>query len=261
MKKVLILLKMACINVLEHAAATPMAIEGAPLGKMAKVKFSALVSDMRNKLNGSVFSKNRAGSYLRNKVTPVNPQTSFQTAVRAALTAASQSWKTLLQSERDAWSAAVSSFAKTDIFGDIKNPSGINLYNKLYMNANTIGGAPLTSPPNVVATPGVPDADIAPDSTPQTFTVTSGLANVPASEDWVIRATSNQSPGKTFVKSEYRIVTVIPGGTALPYAGIADYTNKFGAIVAGQKIGWSVEAIDNTTFVTGPKVTGLPINL
>ena len=45
---------------------------------MAKVLFSALISDMRNKLNGSVFAKNRGGSYLRTKVTPVNPQTVAQ---------------------------------------------------------------------------------------------------------------------------------------------------------------------------------------
>lgn len=227
---------------------------------MAKVKFSALISDMRNKLNGSVFSKNRGGSYLRNKVTPVNPQTSFQTAVRAALTAASQSWRTLLQAERDAWSAAVADFARTDIFGDIKNPSGINLYNKLYLNANTIGGTPLTTPPGVVTIPGVPDAAVTTDSAPQTFDITSGLASVPAGQAWIVRATSNQSPGKTFVKSEYRIIAVLPSGTALPYTGIADYTAKFGAVVAGQKIGWSVEAMDDTAYIAGPKVSDLVIN-
>ena len=43
---------------------------------MAKIKMTAIVADMRNKLNGSVFSRNRGGAYIRTKVTPINPQTS-----------------------------------------------------------------------------------------------------------------------------------------------------------------------------------------
>src|SRR3546814_3353017 len=50
---------------------------------ISKVKFGALMTDARGKLGGHVFSKNRAGSYLRTKVTPVNQQTSYQTSVRA----------------------------------------------------------------------------------------------------------------------------------------------------------------------------------
>ena len=42
---------------------------------MAKILTTAIVADIRNKLNGSVFSKNRYGAYVRTKVTPVNPQT------------------------------------------------------------------------------------------------------------------------------------------------------------------------------------------
>lgn len=228
---------------------------------MAKIKFSMIVSDMRNKLNGSVFSKNRAGSYVRNKVTPVNPQTSFQNAVRGALTAASQSWRTLTQSQRDAWQGAVQNFTKTDIFGDIKTPSGINLYNALYLNASTLGAVPLTTPPPLSSSPGVPDIGLTVDSAPQTFTITSGLGAVPAGEDWVIFGTNGQSAGREFVKNQYRVVTVLAGGTALPYAGITPYTNKFGALVAGTKVGVKVKAIDNTTFVAGPSSTALEIVL
>lgn len=227
---------------------------------MAKVKFSALISEMRNKLNGSVFSKNRAGNYLRNKVTPVNPQTTYQTAVRAALTAASQSWRTLTENQRLAWNGAVQNFQSTDIFGDVKTPSGINLYNKLFLNANTIGGVPLAVPPSPDASPGVVDADVTTDSAPQAFDVTSGLAAVPAGQSWVVRATAGVSAGRNFVKNEYRIIAVLPAATALPYAGIADYTAKFGSVNAGEKIGWEIYAIDEVDFIQGPATRGLEIN-
>lgn len=228
---------------------------------MAKVKFSALVSEMRNKLNGSVFSKNRAGNYLRNKVTPVNPQTSFQTAVRAALTAASQAWRALTEAQRTAWNAAVSNFTGTDIFGDVKTPTGINLQNKLYLNAYTIGGVPLTTPPSPGVSVGVPDANLTTDSAPQVFTITSSLAAVPAGQSWVISATENSSPGINNFKGKYRVVAVLAPATALPYVGIADYTAKFGAIVAAQKVGFEVKAISTTTFIAGPATRGISINL
>lgn len=198
---------------------------------------------------------------MRNKVTPVNPQTSFQQAVRAALTAASQSWRTLTQAQRDAWNTVVPNFAKTDIFGDIKNPSGINLYNRLYLNANTIGGTPLTSPPALSSSPGVPDIGLTADSSPQTFTITSGLTSVPAGEDWVVMATPNQSAGREFVKNQYRIIAVLASGTTLPSAQITNFTNKFGALVGGEKVGLQVKAIDTTTFVEGPQSSVLEIVL
>src|SRR3546814_20356183 len=74
---------------------------------MAKVKFGALMTDARGKLGGHVFSKNRAGSYLRTKVTPVNPQTSYQTSVRALFGAISPQWSGLSQAVRDSFNGAV----------------------------------------------------------------------------------------------------------------------------------------------------------
>ena len=96
-----------------------------------KIKFGAIVVDGRGKIGGHVASKNRGGAYLRTKVTPTNPQTTFQSAVRNRLTAFSQGWRGLTQAQRDAWNAAVSNFSKTDVFGDIKQPTGLNLYVKL----------------------------------------------------------------------------------------------------------------------------------
>lgn len=253
MKRLLMALSAFVVRVLESAIATPVALDGQPMGKMAKVKFSMMVSEMRNKLNGSVFSKNRAGNYVRNKVTPVNPQTTYQSAVRAFLTQAAQAWRGLTEAQRLAFNNAVGNFTGTDIFGDVKTPSGFNLHNKLYINASTIGAAPLTLPPAPGDTPNAPDATFAPDSAPQTFTLTSALAAVPAGQQWVVRATIGVSAGKSFLKNEYRQIAVLPALTALPWAGIADYQAKFGNLVATERVGWEVYAIDTTTMLQGPR--------
>ena len=49
---------------------------------MAKIKFGMMMTDASGKLGGQVFSKNRGGSYVRTKSTPVNRQSSAQMNVR-----------------------------------------------------------------------------------------------------------------------------------------------------------------------------------
>ena len=54
-----------------------------------KIKFGAIVVDGRNKIGGHVMSKNRAGAYMRTKVSPVNPRSLDQMSVRSRLSAIS----------------------------------------------------------------------------------------------------------------------------------------------------------------------------
>lgn len=99
---------------------------------MAKIKWSGIgIVDGRGKLNGTVLSKNRGGAYARVKVTPSNPRSTAQQFVRSNLAFLAQKWKTLMQSERDAWTAAVSNYTRTDVFGDVKTPTGYNLFMRI----------------------------------------------------------------------------------------------------------------------------------
>lgn len=122
---------------------------------MAKIKYSALVSDMRNKLNGSVLSKNRYGSYVRNKVTPVNPQTAYQQAVRQRLGSLSAAWRNLSQPQRLAWSETSKSAPFTDIFGDTKVLDGKAFFVKLNSNLLSIGEDVLTNAPALQDFPSI----------------------------------------------------------------------------------------------------------
>lgn len=99
---------------------------------MAKIKWSGIgIVDGRGKINGTVLSKNRGGAYARVKVTPRNERSPAQMFVRSNLAYLAQKWKTLSQNERDAWGAAVSNYTRTDVFGDIKTPTGYNLFMRI----------------------------------------------------------------------------------------------------------------------------------
>ena len=200
------------------------------------LKFGMIVTDGRNKLGGHVLSKNRGGNYARTKVTPVNPRSVAQSNVRAIFTSLSQAWRGLLQTDRDAWNAAVINFQKTNIFGDLKSPSGFNLYQRLN---------------NVLAQTGSGSIDIPPlPSSIGVFHITSVTATVASpslsvilnsalDNDTVLMvfATPPLSPGKTFVKNQFRLISVIqPEGTT-PFNALASYVAKYGGVgVIGQKI-------------------------
>jgi len=214
---------------------------------MAKIKFTAIVADMRGKLNGTVFSKNRGGAYARTKVTPVNPQSTRQMAVRAVLTTLVQGFKALTANQIAAWNTAVANFQSTDIFGDVKKPSGINLYTKLNANLQLAGQSAISDPPIPDSVDGVVLNGLTSDSSPATFTLASAAAAVPAGHTLIVEATPMLSPGKNFVKSEYRVIGTKAAATTFPIAMANEYQAKFGAPIAGQKVFVRVKTINNTT--------------
>jgi hypothetical protein len=222
---------------------------------MAKIKFGMMMTDARNKLGGQVFSKNRGGAYIRTKVTPANAQTSFQTAVRALLTFFAQSFRTLTSAQILAWNSAVSDFTGTDIFGDVRTPSGINLYVRLNCNLAKVGEPAITNPPLPTNVGQLTGVTVVASAGGGTVSIGADQATVGAGLRMFIEATSNQSPGKTFVKSEYRAIGYTGVNAGLPYASGALYTTKFGAMTAGQKLFVRVQTVDIATgLVSLPQV-------
>jgi hypothetical protein len=213
-----------------------------------KIKWGALVVDGRNKIGGQVASKNRHGAYMRNKVTPVNPATSYQVNVRARLATFASGWRNLTAGQRLAWDSAVSDYKKTDIFGDIQNPSGFNLYVKLNSNLVNIGIAAISSPPLPVNVSVFTTATLAAAAGAQSMSLTVTPAVQPTAETIIVRATPGLSAGKSFVKSEFRQISTFTAATAGAYDLASAYISKFGPIgPAGVKIFVEVIHVNETT--------------
>lgn len=218
---------------------------------MAKVKFSALVSDMRNKLNGSVFSKNRGGNYLRNKTTPVNPQSSFQSGYRANFGGLSSSFRGLSADQIQSWNDASASFPYTDIFGDTKTLNGIQLFVKLNQNLHTAGLAAISDPPlpSPTGTFIVNSFEVNIAITEIDMNTTS--LDAPIGGKVIYEFTRGVSKGRLFLKNEYRTtLTADVGTTPSPAAVYAAYVARFGVPVAGQRIGCRMRFVDRNTGQT-----------
>jgi hypothetical protein len=213
-----------------------------------KIKWGALVVDGRNKIGGHVASKNRAGAYMRNKVTPVNPKSASQVTVRARLSSLASGWRGITAGQRLAWNNAVSDYKKTDIFGDIQNPSGFNLYVKLNGNLINIGVAAIAAPPLPVAVSVFTSGTLTAAAGAQTMSLAVLPAIQPVSETIIVRATPALSAGKTFVKSEFRQIGTFTTATAGAYDLATMYIAKFGTIgQAGTKIFVEVSHVNEST--------------
>lgn len=199
-----------------------------------KIKWGALVVDGRGKLGGHVASQNKGGSYLRTKVTPNNPQTIFQSSVRVLFGAISSAWSALTAAQITAWNSVVDEWKTTNIFGDLKQPSGKNLHQRLNLNAQVAGFAAITDPPAKV--------DVTDDIiTGAEFAIGAGtltLAGLPSTlgVNVVLEGTAPVSAGTSFVKNKYRQFDVqgLAGYSATD--AFDAYENRLSTVTLGDKI-------------------------
>lgn len=209
---------------------------------MAKIKFGAMMVDASGKLGGQVFSKNRGGAYIRTKATPLNPQTTAQMTIRGIFASISSSWSRLSEAGRQSFNNLVSSYARTDIFGDLRNPSGKNLFQRLNQNLVISGQPQITT---CVQPTEVPFANIV------SVSISAGtrVMNVFSDGDTtgskvVVWATPPLSAGTSFVKNKLRQIAVLDGGQAIVENVYNDYISKFGSFEDSDNIYFGVRVIN-----------------
>lgn len=216
-----------------------------------KMKFGAIVVDGRGKIGGHVASKNRGGAYLRTKVTPSNGQTNAQQAVRNLFTSLTQGWRELLQVQRDAWNAAVLDYSRTDIFGDIRNPSGINLFQRLNNVLLSVGAAQLSTPPLPSEVPTIVATSLIATVVLPSMSLIFNPA-VPPDTALKVFATAPMSAGKSYVKSAFRAIAVFQNPQISPVNLLSSYVAKFGNTGAiGQKIFVKIQPVNTNTGQVG----------
>ena len=217
-----------------------------------KVKWSGIaVTDGRNKIGGSVASRNTFGAYFRNKVTPVNPQTESQSAVRAVFADISQAWRDLSEAQRDEWNAAVSSYETTDIFGDTLQPTGFNLHQQINLNLSTIELDFLTSPLAPADVQSLTELTVELNGGGTELEVSSTDA-IELTTDFIIKATAGLSAGISFVKTEFKSTQIATDADSFPISIQTAYDAIFGALPAvGSKVFVEMTGINNTTGQRG----------
>lgn len=210
---------------------------------------SALLSEARGKLNGAVFSRNRYANIIRNKTSPVQPNTDAQTLQRQNFSALSASFRALGANGIAAWNAAAQNWPRSNVFGQTYYQSGLNLYVGLNTNLLNAESAEISVPPSPAEIPVI-TATVA-SNTAAAQTVGFTPTPVGAGYALIIAATAPVSPGRTFLKNRYRIISVQAAAATSPANTYTAYVAKFGAPITGQKIGFKIYLINTATGQAG----------
>lgn len=206
-----------------------------------KLKFGMIVTDGRGKLGGHVLSKNRAGAYARTKVTPSNPQTVAQSSARALFGSISQGWSDLTATQRDAWNTAVADWQKTDIFGDLRSPSGKALYQRLNNQAQSAGYPAVTSAPARLEMVSGVIASAVLDTNNGEVLLTGIFGGAGARV--MLFGSPVLSDGTTFVKNKLSLISAQPSDLFDNGQAYTDFVSKFGAPAVGNNIYLAVKYV------------------
>lgn len=228
---------------------------------MAKFTPGAIVSEVRNKIAATVFTKNKAGASIRNRTTPINRRSTGQTTQRQSLASLSSSWRGLTQSQRDAWNSAAASFPQQDNLGQTIFLTGAQLYVRCNANLILIGEPTITDAPSPTSFEPIAFTSL-------TITASTGVVSlaftptVPAGFAMVVRMTAPVSQGKSFVpQSAFRFLSEVAAAATSPQVLTTQYAATFGAITskAGQKVFVEMFLVEVATGLAGIPVRGFGI--
>ena len=207
-----------------------------PRGSLSlRVNLSGIgITAASGKISGSVFAKGKGNLYVRVKTKPHNPNTTFQATSRANFRLNSQAWRALTPAQRSSWNAAAINFPRKNKLGNTIQLSGAGLYCSINNNLLAIAQSVITVPPipTTVLTPlGV---TVTTAATVISAAWTSGP--IPVATSYEVWATPGLSPGKNFVKSQFRLIQVIAAAGTSPTVITTAYSARFGAYIIGTKI-------------------------
>lgn len=98
---------------------------------MPSIKFTALVSDIKGKANGSVFSKNKQGNYFRNNVTGGGRKSLAWDQQKSNFSYLATQWRSLTPVQKDSWDSMAANYPALNKFKESYIPSGFQLYMRL----------------------------------------------------------------------------------------------------------------------------------
>ena len=220
------------------------------------MKFSGGIigSAFSGSAGGITASRNRFGSYLRDRIVPVNPNTPAQQAVRGFMASLSNDWiDVLTQVQRDDWTTYADNVTLIDALGAPINVTGMNMYVRSNIPALQAGlsrqdDAPSIfdlgafTNPSLVATASGPTLDVAFDNT-----------DAWANEDgaaMIVYGSRPQNPTINFFKGPYRFADTILGNATTAPTSPAIIASPF-AFDAAQKVFASVRVIRSDGRLSG----------
>jgi len=207
---------------------------------MALIKLGGGVADIRGSIGGTVFSKNRYGSYARNRTVPVDPGSTAQTKIRAVMGQVRQAWfETLTAAQRADWATYAANVPVTNRLGESISLTGWNMFARtaaclLYNDEAIVAAAPT-------------DFSLAEQDSTLSIAISEATQNITVTfddtMDWcdedgshlVLYASRPQNASINYFKGPYIIAGKISGDSVAPPTSTETVSVPY-PVVEGQKV-------------------------
>lgn len=227
---------------------------------MAKFTPGAIISEIRGTIASTTFSKNASGAIIRNRVTPINRNTTAQSNQRQIFANISSSWRGLTQAQRDSWIEATPDFPYQDSLGQTKFLTGAQLFQKLNLNIIQLGGTMIEEAPAQTSFPDFAVGTVA--GTTTTLTAAFTPDPIPAGFSAFFYATRPLSAGKQFVsKSDFKLVQIEDAAAISPADLFTSYESKVASLgdASGKKVFVEMRLVETASGIASTASRGVVI--
>ncbi len=201
-----------------------------------KAEFGCIITDGSGKLGGKVVSKNHYGKYLKIKVSPAQPASTFRDVAQGYIRTLSRQWGTLTDDQRLTWFQAENDFKYKNVFGDTYKPAGYNLFLQHNINLLLTGQSVLLTAPSPGLSAAIQYASFFAFNSIN-IVVLSFSPVVPAGFAYKVYASTAWSAGINYGKDKYRYLGYLLPGSVSPYDLSTMYNIRLGSVGAvGNKI-------------------------
>lgn len=226
------------------------------------MKYLPLIgAGMSGSQGGVTASRNRYGTYFRQRAIPVNPNTAQQQSVRSYFASVSAAWNAALSNaQRTAWTDYADATPVTDAIGQEIVLTGYSMYLKCNVPRLQVGLSRIDDGPT---TPGL--AELSPVGIGQLAADTS-LAQITFdnTDPWAatdggaltVLGSRFQSSGTNYFKGPYQLAGSIDGSTSTPPTSPQTVTWPF-AVAAGRKYFAQFRALAPDGRISGAQRLGI----
>lgn len=223
-----------------------------------KVKLGAIITDASGKLGGHSIGRGTHSHYLRAKGASNGSRSVFKQVVRVSFLSLCKMWRELTEQQRISWHNAVELWRNTDIFGDMRYPSGFALFMRCNMRILEAEGTAILSPAPPVHLNLPTNFTFGSSVGSQLFLNTWGGGAVPANVAWVVRMTRPLPRRLGYIKKYLRKQFVWQSGVNTPQFYNNGYTARYGRFALNSRIGLEMFAVSLTS---GSKSQSIFINI
>lgn len=182
---------------------------------------------------GTTSSRNRFGQYRRTRAIPVNPNSSYQGAVRARLSVSAAAWRLLTAAQRAGWNDLANGVTRSNSLGQSYNMTGFMCYCSCNNNQAAAGNAALSDAP-LIASPA-PCLTAVITLTAAAFSIAYTATPLAAGARLFTYTSLQRSAGRAF-EGDFRLLAVSAAAAASPANVYAAYVARFGVPIVGNRI-------------------------